>query len=178
MPVKPTSSETEQEFIGRCMGEEKSSFPDNTQRYAVCKSKWDAENMGIELQEESEIDALPEPNTGEAKEKYIMRCIPLIYHQGGKYDQRVAISMCSSKYENSQAQLGGPTHMKSAFERNFEATQLAMAEWDAVQKGIILADYPWEECIKDQTDRYGDEETAAKVCGMIKSKYGSGAPTE
>lgn len=45
MPVKPTSSENEQEFIGRCMSEEKESFPDNTQRYAVCKSKWDKENM-------------------------------------------------------------------------------------------------------------------------------------
>lgn len=45
MPVKPTSSENEQEFIGRCMSEEKDSFPDQAQRYAVCKSKWDVENM-------------------------------------------------------------------------------------------------------------------------------------
>jgi len=43
MPVKPTSNETEQEFIGRCMSEEKESFPDQAQRYAVCKSKWDGE---------------------------------------------------------------------------------------------------------------------------------------
>lgn len=33
--------------------------------------------------------------------------------------------------------------------------------------------YPWDECIADQTERYGDEETAAKVCGYIKSEYGS-----
>jgi len=45
MPVKPTSSENEQEFIGRCMSEENESFPDEAQRYAVCKSKWDKENM-------------------------------------------------------------------------------------------------------------------------------------
>lgn len=45
MPVKPTGDETEQDFIGRCMSEEKDSFPDQAQRYAVCKSKWDAENM-------------------------------------------------------------------------------------------------------------------------------------
>jgi hypothetical protein len=45
MPVKPTSSENEQDFIGRCMSEEKDSFPDQAQRYAVCKSKWDVENM-------------------------------------------------------------------------------------------------------------------------------------
>jgi len=48
MPVTPTSSESEQEFIGRCMSEEKDSFPDNTQRYAVCKSKWDNQNMSAQ----------------------------------------------------------------------------------------------------------------------------------
>jgi hypothetical protein len=41
------------------------------------------------------------------------------------------------------------------------------------QDGINLQeDYPWEQCIADQTARYGDEETAKKVCGMIRSKYG------
>jgi len=32
-----------------------------------------------------------------------------------------------------------------------------------------MKDYPWEECIADQMERYGDEETAAKVCGAIKA---------
>ena len=45
MPVKPTSSENENEFISRCMSEENSSFPDEAQRYAVCKSKWDSDNL-------------------------------------------------------------------------------------------------------------------------------------
>jgi exopolysaccharide biosynthesis predicted pyruvyltransferase EpsI len=36
-------------------------------------------------------------------------------------------------------------------------------------KEVNLADYPWEECIADQVERYGDEETAAKVCGAIKA---------
>jgi hypothetical protein len=30
-------------------------------------------------------------------------------------------------------------------------------------------EYPWEECIADQVARYGDEETAKKVCGAIKA---------
>lgn len=38
---------------------------------------------------------------------------------------------------------------------------------------INLADYPWDTCIADQTERYGDEETAKKVCGAIKAMYGS-----
>jgi hypothetical protein len=45
MPVLPTASENEQEFIGRCMSEENESFPDEAQRYAVCKSKWDKSTM-------------------------------------------------------------------------------------------------------------------------------------
>ena len=45
MPIKPTSSENEEQFIGRCMSEENASFPDEAQRYAVCKSKWDRDNM-------------------------------------------------------------------------------------------------------------------------------------
>jgi hypothetical protein len=36
-------------------------------------------------------------------------------------------------------------------------------------KQVDLADYPWDECILDQTERYGDEETAKKVCGAIKA---------
>ena len=34
---------------------------------------------------------------------------------------------------------------------------------------IDLKDYPWDECIADQVARYGDEETAKKVCGAIKA---------
>jgi hypothetical protein len=45
MPVNIKSGETEDQFIGRCMGVEKDSFPDEAQRYAVCKSIWDRGKM-------------------------------------------------------------------------------------------------------------------------------------
>jgi len=32
-----------------------------------------------------------------------------------------------------------------------------------------MADYPWDECMTDQMERYGDEEVAKKVCGAIKA---------
>jgi len=35
-----------------------------------------------------------------------------------------------------------------------------------------MADYPWDQCIADQMDRYGDMDTARRVCGMIRHKYG------
>ena len=38
---KPEGSEDEQTFIGRCMSDLKTDFPDQKQRYAVCKKTWD-----------------------------------------------------------------------------------------------------------------------------------------
>lgn len=35
-----------------------------------------------------------------------------------------------------------------------------------------LESYPWDECIADQIAEYGSKETAEKICGMIKRKYG------
>ena len=40
-------------------------------------------------------------------------------------------------------------------------------------KQVNLADYPWDECIADQIAKYGDKDTAEKVCGAIKAMYGS-----
>tara|TARA_R110000824_G_C14739221_1_gene627248 strand:- start:4 stop:204 length:201 start_codon:yes stop_codon:yes gene_type:complete len=37
---------------------------------------------------------------------------------------------------------------------------------------VNLEDYPWDECIADQTKKYG-EEAAPKICGYIKNKYGN-----
>ena len=30
--------------------------------------------------------------------------------------------------------------------------------------------YPWDKCIEDQMEQYGDRETAEKVCGKIKAQ--------
>tara|TARA_R110000851_G_scaffold122532_1_gene251961 strand:+ start:1297 stop:2373 length:1077 start_codon:yes stop_codon:yes gene_type:complete len=38
---------------------------------------------------------------------------------------------------------------------------------------IELESYAWDDCIADQMKRYGNKETAEKVCGSIKAKYGN-----
>lgn len=38
---------------------------------------------------------------------------------------------------------------------------------------IELESYAWDECIADQMKRYGNKETAEKICGSIKAKYGN-----
>jgi hypothetical protein len=118
MPVKPTASENESEFISRCMSEEKSSFPDIPQRYAVCKSKWDSSNM----------------------------------------------STAKSTAERVAEKMNG-------IELEFTIVEGEIA-YEAFADGEGKA-YPWEQCIEDQIKQYGDKATAEKVCGYIKSKYGS-----
>lgn len=41
-----------------------------------------------------------------------------------------------------------------------------------IDSKVNLEEYPWDECIADQTKRYG-EEAAPKICGYIKEKYGN-----
>lgn len=71
--------------------------------------------------------------------------------------------------------------MENTFERKKLEFQVQIAVSDLKRRGIALTNlaeegggsYPWDECIADQIERYGDEETAKKVCGYIKSEYGS-----
>jgi len=42
---------------------------------------------------------------------------------------------------------------------------------EELSKSKKLEAYPWDECIADQTKRYG-KEAAPKICGYIKEKYG------
>ena len=44
MPIKPGSSENEQEFISRCMSAETKDYPQD-QAYAICQSKWDRREL-------------------------------------------------------------------------------------------------------------------------------------
>ena len=108
MPIQPGGSETKDEFIGRCIGEEIKNGHEQSQAAAICYSKWDTENM-------SKMDAF----------------------------SRIALE----------------------FER-------AVADSYIRKEGIDLADYPWDQCIADQTAKYGSEDVATRVCGYIRSKYG------
>ena len=45
-------------------------------------------------------------------------------------------------------------------------------ERDEGERESPLEDYPWEQCIADQTKAHSKEE-AEKICGYIKSKYGN-----
>ena len=55
---------------------------------------------------------------------------------------------------------------------NYETLKKVYKEFSIDLKGASeqqLEAYPWDECVADQIARYGDEETANKVCGAIKA---------
>jgi len=45
MPIKPSPSETKEEFISRCIGEEINNGYPQEQATAICYSKWDRSEM-------------------------------------------------------------------------------------------------------------------------------------
>jgi len=54
----------------------------------------------------------------------------------------------------------------------FDTEAEAQAMHQAIMARKSEAEYPWDQCIQDQLDRGYDEETAKKICGAIKARYG------
>jgi hypothetical protein len=148
MPIKPGSTEDEQTFIGRCMGEETKDYPQD-QAYAICKSKWDRRELSkqnfsdpqkrvqAKLNFERKYEGINLTNLGENSSA----CWENYIQVGTKIMDGREVPDCRGPIEEAEL--------------------------------IKLAEYPWEQCIIEQTDKYGDKDTAEKICGYIKSKYGS-----
>ena len=150
MPIKPGKTEDESTFIGRCMGEETQTYPQD-QAYAICKSKWDRQEMSKITNMSAKVVARMVYD-----EKY--RGINLAGLEDACWEGYIAI---------------GTKDMDGREVPNCVPMKEEMGKIQS-EKGIDLAAYPWDECIADQTARYGDEETAKKVCGYIKSTSGGG----
>ena len=150
MPIKPGKTENEQEFISRCMGEETQTYPQD-QAYAICKSKWDRQEMSKITNMSAKVVARMVYD-----EKY--RGINLAGLEDACWEGYIAI---------------GTKDMDGREVPNCVPMKEEMEKIQS-EKGIEMAAYPWDECIADQTARYGDEETARKVCGYIKSISGGG----
>jgi hypothetical protein len=126
------------------------------------------------------LEYLPEPKANEMEEAYLNRCVPVLYPE--YYDQTMATALCADKLQRkttvtnlAKQNLKTMKPTENSFERNKLNFQILLAKKELLEKGINLADegggsYPWEDCIADQTERYGDEETAKKICGAIKAQ--------
>jgi hypothetical protein len=101
---------------------------------------------------------------------YISKCMAAI---GDEYEQDQALAICYGQMNMKKVE-----KQVSAFDKQRINFRAMLALKHLSDKGINLAeegggDYPWSDCIADQIKQYGDEDTAKKVCGYIKSKYGS-----
>jgi len=115
---------------------------------------------------------IPKPTGGETQDEYVGRCMHEIAAEYDTNEQAVAI--CISTYEKGTMGKMNKTPQERVQQR-LKGVNLIFAARLLDEK---LADseggaYPWDDCIADQIKEYGDEETAKKVCGYIKSKYGS-----
>lgn len=132
--------------------------------------------------EEKLLDYLPEPKHLQTEDAYLKVCVPILYPE--YYDEQQAYSFCADKYQRkitvkNNKQIMKPT--ENTFEKNRINFIAAKADADMRVAGIYLAaegetgagSFPWDECQKKMMDEYGDKDIANKVCGMIKSKYGS-----
>lgn len=123
---------------------------------------------------------IPKPNKNENQNDFLKRCTPELYPEYN--DQRQAVAICIDAYEKAHvnASMVEKVKMKMVGMEVMNEYRYIANEGDKImnERGIRLAEegggsYPWDECIADQEARYGDEETAKKVCGYIKSEYGN-----
>lgn len=111
-----------------------------------------------------------------------LSAVEALYHKKGErvfayesgreyrvYDMMPAKSGCTVGKNGDKYCVYGPDGKKMS-EHDSQAD--AQKECD-MQNSKNYADYPWEQCIKDQLDKGEDEESAKKICGSIKAKYNS-----
>jgi hypothetical protein len=127
MPIKVKSEETEQEFISRCMSEEKEAFPEQDQRVAVCYSYW---NKREEMETEDITDNIDEINTEVSqgfvyanKESEEFATLPttdcMERHMSAGYSHEYAKMACSGPKAND-GQQGGVAMSEEFGRKKFE----------------------------------------------------------
>lgn len=153
MPIpKPKGGEGENEYVSRCMQEIGGEYDDNTQAVAICYATYRQGEMS-KLRGQDKINAMLNFNSD---------------FRGIKLADDGLEGACWDGYEAIGTKILDGREVPNCVPISDEMKKIQM------EKGINLADYPWDECIADQTERYGDEETAKRVCGWIKSEYGGG----
>jgi hypothetical protein len=153
MPIpKPTAAETQNDYVGRCMSEISGEYPQD-QAVAICISTYQRDNM-------KKIKSTDKKVMARIKYDTDFRGINLAPLEKGPNDP------CWEDYVQVGTKTVDGREMPNC-------VPLSKIEMELQYDGINLEDYPWDQCVLEQTDRYGSKDIAEKVCGMIRSKYGS-----
>jgi uncharacterized protein YdaT len=124
MPIKPKSSETEQEFISRCIGEEINAGYEQDQAAAICYSKWEKQNMATEDIQDNIDELETETSQGFAyanKESKEFATLPttdcMEKHKSAGYTEEYSKMACSKTVNKDEGQQGGVVAMSEEFAR-------------------------------------------------------------
>jgi len=160
MPIPKYDGSPEKEWISKCMNEMPQGEYDQEQALAICYKQM--ENM-----EQTKLAATPgkHSNLPEQPADHDV-------HHGATSDK--AAKAVKPKGIGADENKNKKETKMSDFDRKKLEFQIFMAKKDLRERGINLAEegggsYPWDECIADQTAKYG-EESAAKICGAIKAQ--------
>lgn len=164
MPVKPRANETQEEFISRCIGEEITAGYEQSQAAAICYSKWDRKELSKQKFSDPQKRVMSKINF-EKKYEGINLQEPAEGLEDACWENYIAVGL-------KPAGDGSGRMVPNCVPIETEAAKVVE------MKGINLQEdgpgsYPFDECVKEQTDRYGSEDVARRVCGYIKREYGS-----
>ncbi len=88
------------------------------------------------------------------------------------------VSMAKSNAEKQAVDLSDDSNTitERKFEKPDESVNKEMMH-DSIFK-FLKASYPFDECLREQEKKYGSKETAQKICGSIRAKYGKSYDNE
>ena len=164
MPIQPKSGETQEEFISRCIGEEIKAGQSQEQSAAICYSKWDRKELSKQKFSDPQRRVMAKINF-EKKYEGINLQEPAEGLEDACWEGYVAVGL-------KPAGDGSGRMVPNCVP--IEEMEAVCGCGVSLQEEGGPGSFPWDECISKMLDEYGgDEEIAKRVCGAIKSKYGS-----
>lgn len=161
MPIPKYNGEDEKDYISECMKAIGSEY-DQDQALAICYKQMDMKETKFAADANKHASLPEKPHDHDV-------------HHGATSDKAAKAvkpkGIAANENEKNKKQT------MSAFDRKRLEFQINQALTELRTNGINLAEegggsYPWDECIADQTAKYGAD-SAEKICGYIKSEYGS-----
>lgn len=121
---------------------------------------------------------MPYKNLPESEWGKMDRCVEQVMGKQPDLEKPNAIAICYTSLTGKEYRAEPNVEKVGNQYRVFDETSGATyKQVDSPRMAMTLLDkvkasYDWDQCIKDQMEEYGDEETAKKVCGSIRAKFG------
>ena len=172
---EPRPTETETEFLARCMGDEEAreSFPDDQQRAAFCHSVWDAEQGYArkpkrKRRKRKMTRQAIAPEDGESRGDFMKRCVSDPKLASEYPDEQDRAAACTVIYEDDELAEGEDVDLEEEEAKERQAI-------DGKSKSEYIAD-----CMKDEGHArdYPDEDERLVACEGLWAMEAAAADEE